>query len=468
MIRENQNLFNLTLIVSDAIIMLVSLICAWFLRFHTSIFGIYSTNLGLEYYLAPLILFIPIYLLIYYFSNLYSSKRHEKNLSYEFQQLLVANIIGALMMVTFFFILALVDYSRYLIFFFIIFNFLLTLISRAVSRSLLRKLRSKGYNTKYILIVGAGELGIKFTHIIKRNPYLGYKIIGFLDDNIPTNTIVEGYKIIGQLTDLNTIIEHKQVDRVIIAIAMHHYREIQKLINDCEKNGVKAEIIPDYYRYLSAKPYVDMIENMPIINIRYVPLDNALNRFIKRLFDIIFSTCILIITSPLLLIVAIAIKLTSPGPIIFKQERIGWNRKPFTMYKFRSMKVQDPEEEKGAWTTPNDNRKTRIGTWIRKHSVDELPQFVNVLQGRMSVSGPRPERPEFVEQFKETIPKYMVKHHVKPGITGLAQAKGWRGDTSIKKRIECDIHYVENWKFLLDIKIIFLTVINILQHKNAY
>jgi exopolysaccharide biosynthesis polyprenyl glycosylphosphotransferase len=195
-------------------------------------------------------------------------------------------------------------------------------------------------------------------------------------------------------------------------------------------------------------------------------LDDAFNGFIKTLSDIVISIIAIVITSPIMILTAIAIKLESPGPIIFKQERIGYNGKPFMMYKFRSMRVQDEDEEKSQWTTKDDPRKTRVGEFIRKHSIDELPQFFNVLKRDMSVVGPRPERPYFVEEFRKEIPKYMVKHQVKPGLTGLAQVNGYRGNTSIKKRIEYDIQYVENWTFSLDLKIMFQTAFG--RGANAY
>ena len=209
-----------------------------------------------------------------------------------------------------------------------------------------------------------------------------------------------------------------------------------------------------------------MLDDLPIINIRYVPLDDAFNKFKKIIEDYFVAIVAIIITYPIMLITAIAIKIESPGPIIFKQERIGYNGKPFMMYKFRSMKVQDENEEKSQWTTEDDPRKTRVGSFIRRMSIDELPQFFNVLKREMSVVGPRPERPYFVEKFKKEIPKYMVKHQVRPGLTGLAQVNGYRGNTSIKKRIEYDIRYVENWRLVLDIQIMFRTVFR--RGKNAY
>ncbi len=275
-----------------------------------------------------------------------------------------------------------------------------------------------------------------------------------------------GASVIGSIGDLNDFLANNQYDRVIIAIPLKYYDNLTRLVDICENHGVKAEIIPDYYRYFPAKPSVDMIDELPIINIRYVPLDDALNRFMKKVSDIVISLIAIIITSPIMILTAIAIKISSPGPIIFKQERIGYQRKPFMMYKFRSMKVQDESEEKSEWTTEDDPRKTRIGDFIRRTSIDELPQFFNVLKGEMSVVGPRPERPFFVEKFRDEIPKYMVKHQVRPGLTGLAQVHGYRGNTSIKRRIEYDIEYVENWYFGLDILIMWKTILK--GNKNAY
>ena len=277
---------------------------------------------------------------------------------------------------------------------------------------------------------------------------------------------VERSRFVGTFYDLEPILAKHNFDRVVIAIPLEYFYKLTELVDICENAGIKAEIIPDYYKYLPAKPSVDMIDDLPIINIRYVPLDDSFNKFVKIVEDILISVIAIIVTSPIMLVTAIAIKIESPGPIIFKQERIGYKRKPFMMYKFRSMKVQNEEEEMTGWTTPNDSRKTRVGSFIRKTSIDELPQFFNVLKGDMSVVGPRPERPYFVDKFRKEIPKYMVKHQVRPGLTGWAQIHGCRGNTSINKRIEYDIEYVEQWHFGLDVLILFRTVFK--RNHNAY
>ena len=327
-------------------------------------------------------------------------------------------------------------------------------------------MRINNKNLKHILIVGDNDLAFTFAHKIKENPYLGFSIGGILGRPEHVGKTVNGVKFIGSFKDLDKILEKHRFDRVVLAIPLKYYYRINELVESCEKIGIKAEIIPDYIRYFPAQPSVDMIEDIPIINIRYVPLDDDFNKFIKGLSDYVIALIAIIITSPIMLITAVAVKLTSRGPIIFKQERIGHNSKPFMMYKFRSMKVQDPRLEKSEWTTKDDPRKTLVGDFIRRTSIDELPQFFNVLKGDMSVVGPRPERPYFVKQFKESIPKYMVKHQVKPGLTGWAQIHGCRGDTSIKKRIEYDIEYVENWHMGLDLGIMIKTVLK--KNPNAY
>jgi exopolysaccharide biosynthesis polyprenyl glycosylphosphotransferase len=236
----------------------------------------------------------------------------------------------------------------------------------------------------------------------------------------------------------------------------------------CEKNGVRADIVPDYYRYLTSHPNIELLDNIPLISARYLPLDISYNNITKRIFDVLFVVFTSIIISPLLLLVALFVKFTSSGPIIYKQERVGEDGKTFMIYKFRSMYSENEYIDDKVWTKKDDPRITPIGKIIRKYSIDELPQFYNIFKGDMSLIGPRPERPYFVNKFKESVPKYMIKHHVKPGMTGWAQINGYRGNTSIVKRIEYDIYYVENWSLFLDFKIILKTIPTLLNDKNAY
>ena len=467
MIKENQRILNIVLVLIDVLTISVALLCSIWLRFKTTLFGPLGGHLGFQSYLLFLTFaVIPVYLILYFAFGLYKPRRTYKNIFSEATQIIKVNILAFIALVAILFIINQPNFSRIMLFLLAIITTFFGIIERFIIRSVLKRLRANNKNLKHILIVGDNDLAYTFARKIRQNPYLGFTVSGFLGRSEHVGLEREGSKVIGAFKDLEYVLENHRYDRVVLAIPLKYYYKINELVESCEKFGIKAEIIPDYIKYFPAQPSVDMIEDIPIINIRYVPLDDDFNKFLKYLSDYIISIIAIIITSPIMIITAIAIKLTSPGPIIFKQERMGYNGKTFMMYKFRSMKVQDPNEEKSEWTTKDDPRKTKVGDIIRKTSIDELPQFFNVLKGDMSVVGPRPERPYFVDQFKETIPKYMVKHQVKPGLTGWAQIHGCRGDTSIKKRIEYDIEYVENWHMGLDLAIMIKTALK--KNPNAY
>ena len=467
MIKQYQRFFNLILIFIDLAVITLSLFLAWYIRFETNLLGFGRSEWGLYHYMMPLILIIPMYILLYYNFHLYDPQRTSRDIGSEAFEIIKANIVGVLVLVAVLFVLDLTDYSRFLLAMFAIFSTTFSILERYLLRRTLQYFRSKDYNIKYILVIGAGELAEKFSRKVADNNYLGYRIIGFLDDKKDLGYEILHSQVIGRIEELEQVIMTKEVDQVIVTLPLRHYDLFEQIVDTCEKHGIKAEIIPDYYRYFPAKPYIDLIDDMPLIKIRYVHLDNSFRNAMKRILDIIFALVALIILSPLLVVVAILVKVNSPGPIIFQQERVGLNRKNFQMYKFRSMKVQDEEVEKSQWTTKDDPRKTRFGSFIRRTSIDELPQLVNILKGEMSLIGPRPERPLFVENFRDQIPKYMIKHHVRPGMTGWAQVNGYRGNTSIKKRIEYDIYYVENWTIGLDIRIFFRSLFHLLD-ENAY
>ena len=275
-------------------------------------------------------------------------------------------------------------------------------------------------------------------------------------------------KVIGSIENLTFILPENKLDEIAITLGLEEYYKLEKIVSQCEKSGVHTKFIPDYGNIIPTRPYTEDLLGLPVINIRYVPLSNTFNAMIKRLMDIVGSIICIVIFSPVMLLSAILVKITSSGPLIFKQERVGLHNEKFMMYKFRSMEVQSKESEKKAWTVKNDPRVTGIGKLMRRTSIDELPQLFNILKGDMSLVGPRPERPFFVEKFKEEIPRYMIKHQVRPGLTGWAQVNGYRGDTSIIKRIEHDLYYIENWTLGLDFKIMFLTVFKGFINKNAY
>ncbi len=467
MIRENQRALNIILVLIDLLVIALAFWFSVLVRFETTLFGPLGWHIGYTTYMLFLILAVfPVYIILYFAFGLYKPRRTYKNIFSEATQIIKVNIVAFFALISILFIINEPNFSRIMLFLLAVTATFFAIIERFIIRSVLIRMRINNRNLKYILIVGDNELAFEFARKVNNNPYLGFSISGLLGRSEHVGSVIDGVKVIGAFKDLDRILEKRRFDRVVLAIPLKYYYKINELVESCEKVGIKAEIIPDYIRYFPAQPSVDMIEDIPIINIRYVPLDDAFNNFLKVISDYVISIIAIIITSPIMIITAIAIKLTSRGPIIFAQERIGHNSKPFMMYKFRSMKVQDPNEERSEWTTKDDPRKTMVGNFIRKTSIDELPQFFNVLKGEMSVVGPRPERPYFVDKFKETIPKYMVKHQVKPGLTGWAQIHGCRGDTSINKRIEYDIEYVENWHMGLDLGIMIKTVLK--KNPNAY
>ncbi|MDO5850848.1 MAG: undecaprenyl-phosphate glucose phosphotransferase [Methanobacteriaceae archaeon] len=467
MIRQNQKFLNAILVLIDICVIITSILLSHYIRFKTTLFGPIGGSLPfISYFVFSVIVIIPVHILFYYFFGLYKPFRNLESIFSSATSIIKSNIMAFVFLVAVLFIIDEPDFSRIMLLLLCVFASVFTIIERAVIMYVLRSLRSNNRNLKHILIVGDNELAFKFASKIESKSYLGYAIGGFIGRKEHVGQLHGKYKFLGSFNELQAILKKYNFDRVIIAIPMEYYYHLNEIVNICEDEGIRAEIIPDYYRYLPAKPSVEMIDDLPIINIRYVPLDNPFNKFVKKASDIIVAIIAIVITSPIMVITAIAIKLNSPGPIIFKQERIGYKGKPFMMYKFRSMYVQDPNEEKSQWTTKNDSRKTSVGEFIRKTSIDELPQFFNVLKGEMSVVGPRPERPFFVEEFRKDIPKYMVKHQVRPGLTGFAQVNGYRGNTSIAKRIEYDINYVENWSLSLDIKIMILTCTK--SNPNAY
>ncbi len=335
-------------------------------------------------------------------------------------------------------------------------------------RLFLRSLRTNGYNQKHVLLIGYSRAAEGFIDRVSLNPEWGYHIQGILDDHKNAGYVYKKIPVLGPISHLETFLAANTLDEIIITLGIGEYANLEHIVAACEKSGVHTKFIPDYNNIIPTIPYMEDLQGLPVINIRHVPLTNVFNATIKRCVDIFGALFGIILFSPLMLITAALIKITSPGPVIFSQERIGLHNRPFKMFKFRSMEVQDPNKEKKQWTTPHDPRVTPVGRFIRKTSIDEMPQFFNILIGDMSLVGPRPERPLFVEKFKEEIPRYMIKHQVRPGLTGWAQVNGYRGDTSITKRIEHDLYYIENWSLGFDFKIMFLTIFKGFINKNAY
>ena len=355
-----------------------------------------------------------------------------------------------------------------MLFIFYCVNIVISVSYRFLLRYELNSLRSQGFNLKHILLVGYSRAAEDYIDRIMANPQWGYVVYGILDDNVEHGTTYKGVKVLGRIDNLQIILPENKLDEIAITLSLTEYYKLEHIVDVCEKSGVHTKFIPDYNNMIPTRPYTEDILGLPVINIRHTPLNETFNKFIKRLTDLIGASFAFILFSPVMLITALLIKLTSPGPLIFKQERVGLHNRTFQMYKFRSMQVQPASTESRAWTTQNDPRVTGIGRFIRQTSIDELPQLINILKGDMSLVGPRPERPYFVEKFREEIPRYMIKHQVRPGMTGWAQINGYRGNTSIKRRIDYDLYYIENWTLGFDLKILFLTIFKGFINKNAY
>ena len=448
MIRENQTFLNRLNVALDGILIFSSLLAAYWLRFHV-LHGIPSVPFQ-SYILAGLVL-VPVHLMTYAVFGLYESCL-KKRLYQELEMLFAANALDFAFLLMTLFLTRDVNFSRLALGFFTGIASGSLGLKRIFMRKFLSALRRSGRNQKHAILVGSGALAQKYVQEIQRSPELGYQIAGYVSKKSEWKEV----EWLGDFGRLSFVLDARHPDEVVAALDIDEYQELPHIIQMCEKAGVKLSLIPFYAQYMPAHPQIDLLNGLPMINLRRIPLDNWGNAFLKRAVDIVGSLLLIVLTSPLMLIAAVGVRLSSPGPVIFKQKRVGLNKNVFYMYKFRSMQVNDQADT--GWSTNHDSRKTRFGAVIRKYSIDELPQFFNVLKGDMSLVGPRPEIPHYVEQFKEEIPLYMVKHQVRPGITGWAQVNGLRGDTSIEERVRYDIYYIENWTFFFDIKILLMTV----------
>ena len=459
-------------ILIDAILIVISYLVAYSLRFGAlSNVGVLELSGNVEYYSLSeyakyLYVFVPGYLIIYSYCKLYGVTRRRR---VELWNLVKANIIGLLFIAFVLFFIKDMDISRGFIGVFFCVNLVISFSFRYLLQSGLQYLRSKGINLRHVLIIGYSSVARGFIDRVNDNPQWGYYIHGIIDDENELGMEYEGVSVIGRISELEALLNENSFDEVVVALNINDYYKLRRVVGICEKSGCHTIFIPDYNHIIPTMPVMEDMEGLPIVNIRNVPLASFSNKAIKRMCDIVIGLFCIVLFSVPMLIIALAVKLTSEGPIIYKQERVGLHNKPFMMYKFRSMAVVSKGEDSYQWTGDGnaDARITKVGHIIRSTSLDELPQFFNVLKGDMSLVGPRPERPYFVEKFREEIPRYMIKHQVRPGITGWAQINGLRGDTSIAKRIDCDLYYIENWTLRLDIKILFLTLFKGFTNENA-
>lgn len=462
MIRQNQKTFNAIQRIIDSIgvistLYLSYLICREFQGFNLIILLGWSSS----FIFFALIFIALIHMVFFVIFKIYKGDRNTKFLI-SFFNIFKANFCLYLLL-TFvsLFYSVLIEVQITITIFFLL-NTIFQAGYRLVLRLILRWFRKKGYNTKYILILGYNQSTNDFIEKIQNNSKLGYKIIGGLDS--VENSFF--YLDLQDLVKLKEFLKNNIVDQAVFMQTEQNSKYLKKAMDICEEYSVKFAILPDAFSVFGKRVYISDFDGTPILNMHNVPLESIFNYGIKRTFDIVVSGVCLVLFSPIMSLCAILIKATSKGSIIFCQERVGLSRRVFKMYKFRTMRIDTQGDNRMA--VKNDDRCTSVGKYLRRFSLDELPQLLNVLKGDMSLVGPRPEIPHYVEQFREKIPSYMLKHYVKPGMTGWAQVHGLRGDTSISKRIRYDIEYIENWSLFLDLKILFLTLFNGFFNKNAY
>ena len=414
---------------------------SWYLRFKSGFFVQDAGVLPAKTYFSALFLIIPGYLLLYSIFQLYMPRR-VKSYRKELMDIIRANGIGFMIFILVLYFIKQEHFSRQMLCIFFFINISLEFASRYLIRTILWKMRKQGLNQKHILMIGESQMAEQYMDRLRENPKWGYQVFAHLKDEEKLERILEG----------------NELDEVVIALRAEDYGKLERIVDVCEKAGVHTKMIPDFGKVISTRPYIEDVQGIPVIHVRRVPLNIMRNRAAKRAVDLIGATVAIILFSPVMLLTVLVVALTEEGSVIYRQERVGLHNQVFYMYKFRSMIMQDEEKEKAEWSTRNDPRITPVGKLIRRTSIDELPQLFNVLKGEMSLVGPRPERPQFVQKFRDEIPRYMVKHQVRPGMTGWAQINGYRGNTSIEKRIEYDLYYIENWTMVFDMKILILTI----------
>lgn len=458
MIKQNQRWLNMANLLGDAVLTYISYIIAVWIRFDL-LGGNWSVDMTSGFFLALMFGYCFVIAGCYYFLQVYSSGRYKRTFAAAFM-IIAANAVCTLALSAVLFFIKESNFSRGAIVLFYCISTFFVVLKHVVTRAFLTYIRKKGYNLKHVIVVGDGRLAEQYARDVKHNPQYGICIAGYVSDGICGD--IE--RKLGGYEELGTVLESAGIDEVVIALDFFDDKLISKIIGSSYKEGIKVSIIPYYNDYIPANPSIDVVGEVKLINLNATPLDNIVLSALKRGMDIVVSLLALIILSPIMIFAAVGVKLSSPGPIFFKQERVGKNKKVFNMLKFRSMRVN--AKESTGWSTNSDPRKTAFGSLIRKTSIDELPQLINVVLGTMSLVGPRPEVPFHVDHFKEEIPQYLVRQQVRPGITGWAQINGLRGDTSIEERVKYDLWYIENWTLRLDIEILIRTALGGFMNKE--
>jgi len=478
MVRRYNRLLVAFYVITDALLAAWAFLLAYGIRFESGLIPVYKGYPPIENYLTLLPFVAVLTPLAFQLQGIYRLRRGRSRVD-DFFAVLIGSIFavvlgvgGTLYVQAYYADQATRDSGAYEVSqwvwaLFLCLNVLLTYSSREAVRELLERRWRAGIGLKRILIAGAGDLGRMVADRILQHRELGYHIVGFVDDRAGGDHIgYRGLPLLGTLNEVAEIAQREKVDHLYVALPLEEHVKLLDLMELTSREFLDVKVVPDLLQFIALRARLEDLDGLPIINVNDVPLQ-GFNAWVKRTLDIAFSVMALALLAIPLGIIALIVKWSSPGPVFYKQERMGLDGKAFTVFKFRSMEEHAEESSGPIWARDDDPRATPVGRWLRKLDLDELPQFLNVLRGEMSIVGPRPERPFFVEQFKHRIPQYMLRHKVKAGITGWAQVNGWRGNTSLEKRIEYDLYYIENWSVTLDLKIMWLTIVRGLFQRSA-
>jgi Undecaprenyl-phosphate glucose phosphotransferase len=467
MLKQKRQLFEYLFVVADLLVVSAAWLISYWVRFQSGWIPIDKGVPELTQYLSMLLFIWLIWAFVFRRMGLYRPMRGVRR-TRELWVLVNANALSILLLIsmTYLFREKSSQFSRLVFVYFWGLATFLTVCERSMLRFLLRELRRKGYNLRYMLLVGAGQVAADMVSRVRLHQELGIQLIGCLSREGDEKRGPGGIPVVGRYDDMGRFLNGADIDQIVVALPLEDQQILPEIMEQLKDSMLDIKIIPDLYQFASIGGAIEEFEGLPVISLQGCPLD-GINLVSKRIVDLLIASCALLVFAPLMVVIALLVKLTSRGSVFFKQERVSFDGSRFYILKFRTM-YTDAEKSGPGWTTPGDDRVTPLGRMLRSTSLDELPQLFNVLRGDMSIVGPRPERPVFIKEFRQRIPRYMLRHKVPAGITGWAQVHGWRGDTSIDKRIEYDLYYIENWSLLLDLKIVCMTLVNGFKNRNAY
>jgi Undecaprenyl-phosphate glucose phosphotransferase len=467
MLKQKRQLFEYLFIVADLLVVSAAWTIAYWVRFKSGLVPVDKGVPEFAQYLSMLLFIWIIWAFVFRRMGLYRPMRGVRR-TRELWVLINANALSILLLIsmTYLFREKSSQFSRLVFVYFWALSTVFTVCERSVLRFVLREIRRKGYNLRYMLIVGAGQVAADMVSRVRLHQELGIQLVGCLSRDRNEKRGPGGIPVVGGYGDLGHFLTRADIDQIVVALPLEDQQILPEIMEELKDSVLDIKIIPDLYQFASIGGAIEEFEGLPVISLQSCPID-GINLFAKRALDLLIASVALIVFSPLMMLIAVLVKLTSRGPILFKQERVSFDGSRFSILKFRTM-YTNAEASGPGWTTRGDDRVTPLGRILRSTSLDELPQLFNVLRGDMSIVGPRPERPVFIKEFRSRVPRYMLRHKVPAGITGWAQVHGWRGDTSIDKRIEYDLYYIENWSLFLDLKIVLMTLINGFKNRNAY